>query len=202
MSVWDDPVVKTAMKPKIGDIRILHPDGDIESTCDYFADQHENDRKKIARLEADGAKQTIVRISAYDVIRRFDKNTGRLNVSFPYETNRVGWPSQSKAVSESLEWQRTKWGPQNHPPGTWLFIIMEELGEVAKAVNERDIAEAQYEIIQTIACLAQLHHALFSVDPATGIGSNVPRGPEPDRDDEKDRKTSLDTIEAFQELVG
>jgi len=34
--------------------------------------------------------------------------------------------------------QETKWGPQNHKPEKWLTIIVEEVGEVAKDILEKN----------------------------------------------------------------
>ncbi len=47
---------------------------------------------------------------------------------------------QTVAVLLEVEEERTrqneKWGEQNHDHGQWLFIFMEELGEVCKAETE------------------------------------------------------------------
>lgn len=46
--------------------------------------------------------------------------------------------------------QDEKWGKQSHDPDRWHTILSEEVGEVAKAVLENDIALAR-ELIQVIA---------------------------------------------------
>lgn len=59
-----------------------------------------------------------------------------------------------KMVSHELKRQEQKWGEQNHKPLLWLGIIMEELGEVAKAMIE-DGTPYEYilhELTHTAAC--------------------------------------------------
>jgi NTP pyrophosphatase (non-canonical NTP hydrolase) len=47
--------------------------------------------------------------------------------------------------------QNEKWGEQNHGPHLWITILMEEVGEFAKAVLERQMAHAFEEAIQVAA---------------------------------------------------
>lgn len=52
--------------------------------------------------------------------------------------------------------QDTKWGPQNHSPLEWLSILTEEVGEVAKAINEAHwggapLTEYRAELVQVAA---------------------------------------------------
>jgi len=48
--------------------------------------------------------------------------------------------------------QDKKWGEQNHDDLYWLGILMEEVGEVAKAIIQHDHKEhIREEIIQTTA---------------------------------------------------
>ena len=35
--------------------------------------------------------------------------------------------------------QEEKWGPQKHQPEKWMVILMEEVGEAAKAILEDDL---------------------------------------------------------------
>lgn len=35
--------------------------------------------------------------------------------------------------------QDAKWGNQHHPTGAWLAILLEEVGEVAQAMNEQEL---------------------------------------------------------------
>lgn len=58
-------------------------------------------------------------------------------------------------VARERDRQDAKWGEQNHSDEYWLGIAMEEVGEVAKAVIERNSDAMFEEIIQTIAVLCQ-----------------------------------------------
>ena len=60
----------------------------------------------------------------------------------------------ARILSEVLterERQDTKWGEQNHDPSWWVVIETEELGEVAKAVFEKELDEYRQELIQVAA---------------------------------------------------
>lgn len=52
-----------------------------------------------------------------------------------------------------LSKERLLWGPQNHDPMTWLAIILEELGEAAKAALEAKWEDYPTELIQAGACI-------------------------------------------------
>jgi NTP pyrophosphatase (non-canonical NTP hydrolase) len=56
-------------------------------------------------------------------------------------------------VEAERDRQDAKWGEQNHVDDYWLGIAVEEVGEVAKAVIERDDDAVHEEIVQTIAVL-------------------------------------------------
>jgi len=47
--------------------------------------------------------------------------------------------------------QDAKWGEQNHTFDFWLAILMEEVGELAKAIVERKPAEIDVELTQVAA---------------------------------------------------
>ena len=47
--------------------------------------------------------------------------------------------------------QDAKWGEQNHDDLYWLGILLEEVGETAKALIEFDSAKAREELIHTVA---------------------------------------------------
>lgn len=47
--------------------------------------------------------------------------------------------------------QDMKWGEQNHSFDFWLAILMEEVGELAKAIVERKPAEIDAELTQVAA---------------------------------------------------
>lgn len=53
----------------------------------------------------------------------------------------------------ALERQRQieKWGPKGHIEVVWMSILMEEIGEVAKAINELRFHEVDEELIQVAA---------------------------------------------------
>ena len=47
--------------------------------------------------------------------------------------------------------QDDKWGEQNHAPEFWLAILVEEVGEVGKAICEHKEKEYRLELIQVAA---------------------------------------------------
>ena len=51
------------------------------------------------------------------------------------------------------EAQDKKWGEQHHSDEKWLAIILEELGEAAKAVLEEDDEALLEEVVQVAAVL-------------------------------------------------
>jgi len=51
--------------------------------------------------------------------------------------------------------QDKKWGEQNHTDLYWLGVLMEEVGEAAKALIEGKFAHARVELVQCAAvCVA------------------------------------------------
>ena len=53
--------------------------------------------------------------------------------------------------------QDMKWGEQNHDDDRWLAILTEELGEIARALNEHDDENRNEELVQVAAvCVAWL----------------------------------------------
>lgn len=51
--------------------------------------------------------------------------------------------------------QDEKWGIQNHEPAYWALILGEEVGEVSRAILEKDPANYREELIQVAAvCVA------------------------------------------------
>jgi len=54
-------------------------------------------------------------------------------------------------VRAERERQDTKWGEQNHHPFTWLVILLEEVGEAAKAALEGRPVEYHKETVQAAA---------------------------------------------------
>lgn len=65
-------------------------------------------------------------------------------------------------ISLERKRQDEKWGVQNHHPILWNLILAEEMGEVAKALNEwhfrsAPVKDVRDELIQTAAvCVAML----------------------------------------------
>ena len=55
------------------------------------------------------------------------------------------------AVRDERIRQDKKWGEQNHRDSTWLAILVEEVGEAAKAILEKDGDDLEKEIIQVAA---------------------------------------------------
>jgi NTP pyrophosphatase (non-canonical NTP hydrolase) len=61
------------------------------------------------------------------------------------------------AIIVERQHQDEKWGAQNHESHVWLAILLEEVGEVAKALLEKDFLGIIHEIIQVAAvCVAWL----------------------------------------------
>lgn len=54
-------------------------------------------------------------------------------------------------IMEERARQDKKWGVQNHPNLYWLGILMEEVGEAAKALIEGKLDELYKELIQVSA---------------------------------------------------
>lgn len=66
---------------------------------------------------------------------------------------------------EELFRQYQKWGGQREiTPHVWNTIMVEEIGEIAKALLDQDVVHAQKEIVQAVTCLVQLYHALKEAD--------------------------------------
>jgi NTP pyrophosphatase (non-canonical NTP hydrolase) len=61
---------------------------------------------------------------------------------------------QNNAINDVLlerDRQENKWGEQNHIPLYWLAILGEEVGEVNRAVLEKDDENYRAELIQVAA---------------------------------------------------
>ena len=57
------------------------------------------------------------------------------------------------AVSEERQRQLEKWGEQFHDDLKWLAILLEEVGEVAKAILENDGEQSIEELVQVVAVI-------------------------------------------------
>ena len=47
--------------------------------------------------------------------------------------------------------QFSKWGQQDHDEDRWMVILMEEVGECCKAIQEEDPANYREELVQVAA---------------------------------------------------
>jgi NTP pyrophosphatase (non-canonical NTP hydrolase) len=56
-----------------------------------------------------------------------------------------------KQVKDERQRQDDKWGEQDHDDLRWLPILEEEMGEVAKALNEEDYAGLYKELVHVMA---------------------------------------------------
>jgi len=62
-------------------------------------------------------------------------------------------------VKYELERQERKWGEQNHSQADWFVILGEEVGEVARAIFEKQTDNYREELIQVAAvCMAALEN--------------------------------------------
>lgn len=65
-------------------------------------------------------------------------------------------PATFNMIAEAIEMERKRqneqWGAQSHSHETWLAILLEEIGEVAKSVlQDKPMEDLQQEIIQAAA---------------------------------------------------
>lgn len=72
-------------------------------------------------------------------------------------------------VHSELNRQHRKWGDQYHSDTYWLGIIMEEIGEVAKAVIEHQPEQVKEEIAHAVACLTQLYACYIGPEDARDL---------------------------------
>ena len=56
-----------------------------------------------------------------------------------------------QAIQDECDRQDVKWGVQRHMPEKWLAILMEEVGEAAKATLEGDPVAYADELVQVAA---------------------------------------------------
>jgi NTP pyrophosphatase (non-canonical NTP hydrolase) len=60
--------------------------------------------------------------------------------------------------------QKEKWGEQEHGGHAWVSILLEEVGEVAKAINEDNMREALIELEQVAAVACAMWEQIMDVD--------------------------------------
>lgn len=71
--------------------------------------------------------------------------------------------------------QDNKWGEQTHSGHAWMSILMEEVGELAKAINEDKPFEITAEAVQCAAVLCAMfeqHRGETALKPAFGKWGN------------------------------
>lgn len=54
-------------------------------------------------------------------------------------------------VLHERESQHTKWGQQDHDEDRWMVILMEEVGEVARAIFDENPDNYREELVQVAA---------------------------------------------------
>lgn len=67
-------------------------------------------------------------------------------------------------VLDERDRQDAKWGVQDHRPQAWIPILLEEVGEVARALNEGDLANYEEECIQVAAVAMAMVECLRRAD--------------------------------------
>lgn len=63
-------------------------------------------------------------------------------------------------VRTEISRQNHLWGEQRHLGHKWNSILVEEVGEFAKALLDMDIVHAREEIVQIAAVAMQIAHAI------------------------------------------
>jgi NTP pyrophosphatase (non-canonical NTP hydrolase) len=77
-----------------------------------------------------------------------------------------------EAIRQECERQIEKWGIQDHEPETWLMYLVEEVGEIAEAIqSERVGAKRKSEVVKeavqaaTLAVkIAEMYHLSYVRD--------------------------------------
>lgn len=74
-------------------------------------------------------------------------------------------------INEERDVQDLKWGPnRKQNPHTWLSILVEEVGEVAKAILNHNVSNLCDELIQ---CCAVIITWLESIEEENDDGKNI-----------------------------
>ena len=78
-------------------------------------------------------------------------------------------------VEEERVRQDAKWGQQNHGPGNWFLILMEEVGEAGTSAQERDWKNYRTELVQATAVLVAMIECLDRHVPGIINATNAER---------------------------
>jgi NTP pyrophosphatase (non-canonical NTP hydrolase) len=65
-------------------------------------------------------------------------------------------------LTEERYRQDEKWGMQDHEGHAWIGILTEEVGELAKAINENDDDSIETELIQVAAVCCAMYERHMS----------------------------------------
>lgn len=65
-----------------------------------------------------------------------------------------------KAIQAEMQEQEATWGTPEHHPETWVAIVCEETGEVARAALAKDIVQMKTELTQLAAACVMAINAL------------------------------------------
>lgn len=149
------------------------------TVADNNRDRDERGRRVIAKGELHGhSKLTATQV--YEIYKRVNNGDTLLALAKEYGVekstifkikHRITWRHLAPmfTVLTDIESERLRqlelWGPQNHNYAVWLGILMEEVGEVAQAVNaltvpaaskETDADDLYNELIQVAAVAAAI----------------------------------------------
>lgn len=136
---------------------VMH--GQLSSTSEVMADKGLDLLDHIAAMEAEqraGASRTAS--DAFEV--------GHANANFiERQTLRIQELEQANAyfklIQAEMDRQDAKWGDQTgHSALRWSAILMEEVGEVCKAVLEKKPVECSLEFVQVAAVAVQFMRAI------------------------------------------
>lgn len=75
----------------------------------------------------------LIQVAAVALAAWEDFMAGKVDATLPALSE-----AQAKVYAERRR-QDTKWGNQHHPCSVWLTILLEEVGSVARAINEQEL---------------------------------------------------------------
>jgi NTP pyrophosphatase (non-canonical NTP hydrolase) len=71
-------------------------------------------------------------------------------------------------IATERQRQITKWGQQTHTDDRWLLILLEELGEVSKAILEVNYTSSIEELVQAAAVITAWIEDILDTPPSEG----------------------------------